>query len=118
MARAYEADGRLLTEHALLDDNADGQGSSEPNPESADGGLARRLFLAAALPAALVGDATTDPELAALYREKQRLEEEVANLRLKKDQMDPEVYERELEDLLVELALKTRAIRELEGRRQ
>ncbi|HXV86752.1 MAG TPA: hypothetical protein VD793_08645, partial [Gemmatimonadales bacterium] len=30
VARVYQADGRLLTEHAMLDDNGDGKGSSEP----------------------------------------------------------------------------------------
>ncbi len=34
-----------------------------------------------------------------------------------KDQMEEEIYEEELEALLVELALKNREIREREGRR-
>ena len=32
VARLYERDGLLLTEHAMLDDNGDGQGSDEPDP--------------------------------------------------------------------------------------
>ncbi len=116
VARAYDADGRLLTEHALLDDNGDGVGSDEPDAASGDGGLARRLFLAAAPAGALTEAIAGDPELAALYQEKSRLEERVAELRQMKEGMDPEVYERELEALLVELALKTRAIREREGK--
>ncbi len=114
VARVYETDGRLLTEHALLDDNGDGEGSLEPDATSADGALARRTFLAA--PAGeLIEAIAADPELAALYAEKSKLEERVITLRQMKDGMDPEVYERELEALLVELALKTRAIREREG---
>ncbi len=64
------------------------------------------------------GAVPSDPRLAALYEEKRRLEEQVAALRLRKDEMDPEVYERELEELLVELALNTRSIRELEEKGQ
>ena len=43
VARVYESDNRLLTEHALLDDNGDGAGSTAPSPDSADGAAA--LFL-------------------------------------------------------------------------
>ncbi len=114
VARVYETDGRLLTEHALLDDNGDGEGSLEPDATSADGTLARRIFLAAAPPGELTEAIAADPELAALYAEKSKLEERVIALRQMKEGMDPEVYERELEALLVELALKTRAIRERE----
>lgn len=116
VARTYEVDGRLLTEHALLDDDGDGVGSGEPSATSGDGGLARRLFLAAAPAGPLSEAIAADPELAALHQEKRSLEERVATLRQMKEGMDPEVYERELEALLVELALKTRAIREREGK--
>ncbi len=118
VARVYESDGRLLTEHALLDDNADGEGSSEPGPQEADGPLARTLFLSAGTETVASGAVPSDPRLAALYGEKRRLEEQVAALRLRKDEMDPEVYESELEELLVELALNTRSIRELEEKGQ
>ncbi len=118
VARVYEADGRLLTEHALLDDNGDGVGSPEPDATAADGALARRIFLAAAPGGEVAETIEADPELAALYAEKSKLEERVIALRQMKDGMDPEAYERELEALLVELALKTRAIREREGARR
>ena len=57
---------------------------------------------------------TDDPELAALYSEKAELERRIAALRAQKDAMDPALYDQELETLLVELALTTRAIRERE----
>jgi hypothetical protein len=41
--RFYESQSRLLTEHAVLDDNGDGVGSSEPDPETGDGALAGRI---------------------------------------------------------------------------
>ncbi len=55
-----------------------------------------------------------DPELDALYEEKQTLEERIAALRVRKDQIVPETYERELEQLLIQLARTSRAIRERE----
>lgn len=113
VARVYESDGLLLTEHALLDDDADGEGSADPDPLSGgEGRLARTLFLTGG--AALAGQAPTDPRLAALYEEKRGLEEEIAALRQRKETLDTEAYDRELERLLVDLALKTREIRALE----
>ena len=112
VARSYERDGRLLTEHALLDDNGDGEGSGEPDADAADGALAGTMYMAAS--AASRTPATADPELARLYEEREELEAHVARLRARKGEMEEEAYERQLEDLLVELALKARKIRELE----
>ena len=114
-ARRYEDDGRLLTEHAMLDDNGDGEGSTDPTADSADGALARTLFLdRRALVAA--GATSGDSVLVALYNKKTNLETRIAELRNLKDQMEEEVYEEELEALLVELALNNREIRAREGR--
>ncbi len=115
-ARQYEDGNRLLTEHAMLDDNGDGEGSTDPTADSADGALARTLFLDRRGVVA-AGSAGGDSVLVALYNEKSNLETRIAELRNLKDQMEEEVYEDELEALLVELALKNREIREREGRR-
>jgi chorismate mutase len=61
--------------------------------------------------------ATADPKLRALLDERDALERQVAELRLRKDGMDPARYERELEALLTSLALKTKTIRELEAKK-
>ncbi len=114
VVRAYEEEGKLLTEHALLDDNGDGEGSDEPDPRTTDGARAQGLFLAGSGVAVVGLDATDDPALAALYRERQQIEAEIEALKLRKDQMPTEDYEAELEELLVELALKNREIRESE----
>lgn len=113
VARVYESDGLLLTEHALLDDDANGEGSAEPDPlGGGEGRLARTLFLAGA---ATAGAPTpSDPHLVALYEQKRILEEKIAALRQRKGELDSETYERQLEGLLVDLALKTREIREFE----
>ena len=43
--REYEGDNQLLTEHAMLDDNGDGEGSRELDELDGDGALARVVFL-------------------------------------------------------------------------
>jgi len=112
--RAYEGQGRLLTEHAMLDDNGDGEGSAEPDPGESDGALARQFFLEGAAVTAAAAD-STDPRLVALYEEQLGLQQSVADLRTRKEEMDPQAYELELERLLLELARVSQAIRELEG---
>ena len=61
-------------------------------------------------------DAVDDPELAALYRQVQSLEDRVEVLKQQKDTMTSELYFQELEKLLLELAVKKRALQELEGK--
>ena len=112
VARSYEADGRLLTEHALLDDNGDKTGSAAPDPRTGDGALARTFFLSGATRRQMA----SSPRVSALLQEKEALETRIARLRTEKAQMDSAAYDRALEDLLVELAEKTRLVRELEGK--
>jgi hypothetical protein len=108
VARAYEKDNHLLTEHAQLDDNGDGKGSADPDPRSADGQLARGLALGGVAGTSV---ASNDPRVQQLLRERDALEARVDSLRRKKASMDSVVYERELENLLLELARKTQQIR-------
>ncbi|UCG86337.1 MAG: hypothetical protein JSW71_20940 [Gemmatimonadota bacterium] len=112
LRRAYESDDRILTEHAQLDDNGDGEGSAEPDPSVADGALARQFVLEGADAATAV--ATADPQLAELLSRQRVLQQAVADLRGRKESIDPEVYGQELEGLLLELARVSRAIRERE----
>ncbi|MFQ5704859.1 MAG: C13 family peptidase [Gemmatimonadales bacterium] len=108
--RAYEADKQLLTEHAQLDDNGDGKGSSEPNVNSLDGALAASMFLIGH--GNITADAPDDPELAALYEKQRTLQKRIADLRALKNKTDRNVYETELEKLLLELARTAHAIRD------
>jgi hypothetical protein len=115
VARAYERDRRLLTEHAILDDDGDGKGSADPSATAGDGVVAASVFLTSST--AVAAAATSDAELQRLYARRDSLERRVAELRAAKDAMAPDVYERTLEDILVELATTSRAIREREGKR-
>ena len=120
-ARFYEERNLLLTEHALLDDDGDAEGSREPGGESPDGALAAGFTLGLPGARAVSADGSTaiptsaDSVLTRLYRERADFEAQVAELRRLRDSMDPEIYESELEALLVDLALKNREIRAREG---
>ena len=112
--REYEGDNQLLTEHAILDDNGDREGSREMDDLEGDGALARMVFLASVGGAA--GDEAVTPAMRALHEEKAAIEARIAELRSVKAQLPLERYEDELEALLVELALKNREIRAAVGR--
>jgi hypothetical protein len=99
---AYEQEGHILTEHATLDDGNDGK-------------FAATLYLAPR--GSRAAGANGDPALRALLEQRDALEDQVAQLRLRKDTMDPARYEQELERLLTDLALKTKAIRDLEAKK-
>ena len=93
VARAYETDNRLLTEHATLSDST----------------LARAVAFGGAR-------ASTDPRVVALVAERQVLESQVAELRAKKASLEPAAYERELERLLLAIAERSQAIRAAGGK--
>lgn len=111
VARAYEREGLLATEHALLDDDGDKEGSQDPSPTGKDGKVAAVLSLGAAGGA----DLPADPKLRALTLERRDLERRVEALRLLKDGMEPARYTSELEKLVTAIALKTREIRAAEA---
>jgi hypothetical protein len=115
VARAYEQRGIMLTERALLEDGGDGEGSMEPAVNGKDGSVAAVLSLGApktalALPA--------DPTLRQLYEERRALEQKAESLKLLKASMPPAQYAAELEKVLTDLALKSREIRAIEGKKQ
>jgi hypothetical protein len=112
VAASYQREGLLPTEHALLDDNGDKEGTLEPSREAKDGRNAAVLSIGSMRQQAL----PADEKLRALYVERQALERRIDSLKLLKSGMDPEKYAAELEKLATELALKTRQIREAEGK--
>lgn len=107
-AEYYESDGRLATEHSLLDDNGDGKGTrfevfqgvrpkdTIKNKEELDGKLAGRWHLVRS---------ELEKSLSAKQRtERDRLEEQLEALRKRKTQFSEEQYLTELEKVLVPLA--------------
>lgn len=106
--REYREDNRLLTEHAMLDDTGDGSGTAEPNAEQGEGVQAAAMFIGGVMGAAA---ADASPALRALYEQKRRIEQQLAELRADKAGMEEAAYNRELERLLLELAKVDQEIR-------
>lgn len=101
---AYEQEGHILTEHATLDDSAQGK-------------LASSQFLAPER-SRTVAAQSLDPAYRTLLEQRDALERQVADLRLRKDGMDAKQYDDQLEKLVTDLALKTRAIRDYEQKNE
>lgn len=95
--RYYEKERRLLTEHAVLEDQA-------------AGAFARTMFLGTGGEPAAAAD-TGDPALVQLRQERAAIERRLETLRASKATLPAAQYEEQLENLLVELALKDEAIR-------
>ena len=103
----YRNEGRLATEHALLDDNADGLGTQadwfrgvravkKPQKGAADGMRAHQLHLVRS-----ERERSLSPETRARRDE---VEAAIAKLREAKDKLKDEEYYQQLEPLLIEIA--------------
>jgi hypothetical protein len=111
--RFYQSERRLQTEHALLDDNGDGQGSPEPMAEGEDGALAAQTFLVD------YGDlASTDPEHADLLEQQTGLEQRLQAWRKRKSELSSDAYFEGLEQILVEIIAIDQALRVKEGEKK
>jgi hypothetical protein len=117
VARVYELDGRLQTEHALLDDNGDGEGTQEPDPltrTATDGAMARAMYISAGEGTGIAG-LPDDPALRALYQQRLEIQEQVEALQAIRGGTHEARYASEMETLLVAMALKSREIRAMEA---
>ena len=104
----YQAEGRLMTEHALIDDNGDGLGTpaewfrgiratrKAKEGLSLDGTRAHQLHLIRS-----AADLALSPQV---RERRDALELAIARLRETKDQIDEEKYYARLEEFLLELA--------------
>ena len=104
----YEAEARIATEHALIDDNGDGKGTpatmfrgTRPNTTAKDGSeldgkAASRITLS---PAGTRLPFTEDER-----SQRAAIEQSLDELRLKKPTLDPQEHERQLEQLMLKLA--------------
>ena len=104
VADVYQKAGNILTEHAALEDGSNGT-------------FAATLFLESQRTRAASIAATADPALRALLEERLALEDGIAALKLRKATMSEDAYDQELERLATELALKTRAVQQIEGKK-
>ena len=85
--------------------------------DGGDGRLASALFLGIGRAEGALAVDLSDPALKALSDEKDAIDQQIAALRLKKNSMDEAQYDAQLEKLLTDLALKTKAIRDLQAKK-
>lgn len=104
--RHYQQRGQLSTEHAMIEDNGDGEGR-EAASQGQDGSLASRTYLDLAAADA----APTDEVLLQLLQQRATLEAEVEELRIKRAFMQPGEYAKEFERLMIAMARVSRDVR-------
>ena len=104
VVQAFQQKGLLLTEHATLDDGGEGR-------------LASAMFLGIGRADAVLAADTSDPAIKKLVDEKDAIDREIAALKLRKTSLSDAEYDAAMEKLLTELALKTRAIRDLQAKK-
>ncbi len=103
VAREYQRERRLLTEHAVLEDGE-------------SGALARSTILGGrASGASERASDSADPVLGALEQERRAIEDKIEALKATKSAMPADRYDRELERLLLDLAMKNEEIRKRRG---
>ena len=102
----YKEQGRLATEHPLLEDNGDQTGTARPSPVNGEGLLAAKIGLgeAAALGSTIQAEGVANSELQALQATKQRIEGAIQELKYKKAALSEAEYSKQLETLLIQLA--------------
>jgi hypothetical protein len=105
VVKAYEKDGLLMTEHAALDDGAEGK-------------LAATEFLTAHPSDGGLTVDRGDPALRALADEREAIQKQIDALKLQKDKIDAARYDAEMEKLLTQLAIKTKAIRDAQAQKE
>jgi hypothetical protein len=106
VVQAFQQKGLLLTEHATMDEGTGG-----------DSRLAATIFLGTGRAEDSLAVDTSDPAMRALVDERNAIEQQIAGLKLKKTSMAEAQYDAEMETLLTNLALKTKAIRDLQAKK-
>lgn len=106
-AKFFEAQTRLATEHAVIEDTGKGEGVKVPSPENWEGLLAGRFAL---LHLGAVAAQVNDPEKQKLLKRKEELEQAIDELKYRKASMDLNMYRKQLSQYLVELAKTQEAL--------
>jgi len=100
----YQQKRLILTEHAVLDDGGDGK-------------LAAAVFLGTGRAEAGLNVDLSDPAMKALVDQREAIQKQIEALQLRKPSMNAADYDAQMERLLTDLALKTKAIRDLQAKK-
>src|SRR5215468_5637421 len=108
--RFYKEEGRLATEHPLISDNG-GEKTDAKVKEAPL--LARSTSFVVDRPIV-----SSDPKMQALLNQRKELQQKIDALRINKDSLPAAEYDKQLEELLVQLALKNQEIRQQETQKK
>jgi hypothetical protein len=105
--RFYKEEGRLATEHPQIADN----GGAKTGVTGKDNPLiARSTTFQVDRPIV-----SSDPKLQALLNQRKELEQKIEALKISKGELSEAEYDKQMEQLLVQLALKNQEVRQQEG---
>ena len=104
VTQAFQQKGLLLTEHSVMEDGGDGR-------------LASTVFLGIGRAEAALNADLSDPHTRALVDERDAIQRQIEALQLQKASMDAAKYDAAMEQLLTDLALKTKAIRDRQAKK-
>ena len=104
MTQDYQEKRLILTEHAVMDDGGEGK-------------LASAVFLGIGRSDTALKVDTSDPEMKKLVDERDAIQKQIEGLQIRKASMAPAEYDAAMEKLLTTLALKTKAIRDLQAKK-
>jgi len=111
--RLYENENELLTENAVLVDIGVGTSSDDAGLTEYDGPLAATFQLGGI--SGTASQVPDDPALARLYEERNEIQALIDGVRAQRASMTEDQYLDAVEPFLIQLALKNREIRALEG---
>src|SRR6516164_3290299 len=107
--RFYKEEGRLATEHPqILDNGTEKTDAKAKEPPQ----LARTTSFVVDRPIV-----SSDPRLQALLNQQKEIQQKIDALRINKDSMPAADYDKQMEDLLVQLALKNQEIKQQEPKK-
>lgn len=107
--RFYKEEGRLATEHPQISDNG----------TEKTGVTAKEIPLVARTTSFQVDRpiVSSDPKLQALLNQRKEIEQKIEDLRINKNVIPETEYDKQMESLLVQLALKNQEIRQQEAKK-
>ena len=107
--RFYKEEGRLATEHPLISDN----GGEKTDAKAKEAPLlARSISFVVDRPIV-----SSDPKMQALLNQRKEIQDKIDALRLNKNSVPAADYDKQMEDLLVNLALKNQEIKQQEAKK-
>jgi hypothetical protein len=108
--RFYKEEGRLATEHPQISDNGTDKTDAKAKEPPL---LARSTSFVVDRPIV-----SSDPKLQALLNQRKEIEQKIESLRINKSAIPTADYDKQLEELFVQLALKNQEIRQQETQKK